>query len=71
MLRPPESNATGAVPQYAAKRSRLSNRATSRVCPMIMAATIGPIPKMSVSEVPDAVTASSTRRREARSCVSR
>jgi hypothetical protein len=37
----------------------------------IMAATIGPIPKMSMSEVPDAATAPSTRRFAARSWTSR
>ena len=43
----------------------------SRVCPMIIAATTGPTPKISVTVVPDARTAASSRCFEARICVSR
>jgi hypothetical protein len=60
VFRFPEDTSIGAVPLQAANRSRLANRVTSVTSPMTVPALTGPMPKTSVTEVPEALTAAAS-----------
>ena len=67
----PEDASIGAVALYEAKCPAVGNRPMSPTDPRIMAAPIGPIPRISHRLVPEAATASRIRFFDANICVSR
>lgn len=64
----PELAASGAVPLKEANRSRVAKRSAWPTAPKMVAAPTGPIPTMSVSVVPVALTSWSSRRVEDFTC---